>query len=607
MGDTIEDYEVGSRVRDTEGFRGTVHYIGPVAAAKNQTEHWLGVEWDKEDRGKHDGSCVDSKGVLHRYFTCTQGAGSFVKPSKLASRKSFCDALKSRYVSLDAPQIIGPDNKIPDSFVTTAKGNQKPIEFLGEVKIRKWKQIAVIDKVAIRDDNISSIGDDVVEMCGHFTEIDLQDNLLHSWVEISRMCGNLTSLTTILLHGNKLLPFRLAAPSLNPTSFANIRTLAINSCGITSWSDIQALETFLPNIEELYIAYNTLGDVPDNFSADVTASVFNLSISSSSSSSSLSTASSGCSTDNTSVRGFANLRVLDISSCKLERWTQVLSFKSLPKLQELVLDGNDIPNIGPSSSPESFSRLQRLSITRTKLQTWGDIDAISTYSGIKQLRMSNIPLFVGRGASEVRPKVIARIKNLEFFNGSVVSQKERHDSEKAYLLSILRERAVASTERAAASSEASAEGVATGGGGAALCVGSSSTSTLTPTPQTHHPRFEELSAIFDKDILVMMGKGDQSGLSLAAGMIQVTFFNMSVSGGPSEPVTKKIPSSVTISRLKLMVKQIFNISPHIQLLSIRQYKGSDIPTLLDDDQESLSFYGGVDGAEIYINEDKERK
>ena len=69
---------VGSKVRDADGFRGTVRYIGPVAAAKNQEEDWLGIEWDVQSRGKHDGSCVDKLGKLHRYFTCGDTSGSFV-------------------------------------------------------------------------------------------------------------------------------------------------------------------------------------------------------------------------------------------------------------------------------------------------------------------------------------------------------------------------------------------------------------------------------------------------------------------------------------------------------------------------------------------------
>lgn len=38
----METYRVNSRVQDLDGFRGTVRYVGPVAAAKNQQELWLG-------------------------------------------------------------------------------------------------------------------------------------------------------------------------------------------------------------------------------------------------------------------------------------------------------------------------------------------------------------------------------------------------------------------------------------------------------------------------------------------------------------------------------------------------------------------------------------
>lgn len=56
----MDGFVLGCRIRDVaDGTRGTVKYIGPVAAAKNKSELWLGVEWDSTGRGKHDGSCVD--------------------------------------------------------------------------------------------------------------------------------------------------------------------------------------------------------------------------------------------------------------------------------------------------------------------------------------------------------------------------------------------------------------------------------------------------------------------------------------------------------------------------------------------------------------------
>lgn len=37
---------MGARVCDSDGFKATVRYVGPVVAASNKEEIWLGVEWD---------------------------------------------------------------------------------------------------------------------------------------------------------------------------------------------------------------------------------------------------------------------------------------------------------------------------------------------------------------------------------------------------------------------------------------------------------------------------------------------------------------------------------------------------------------------------------
>ena len=95
-----------------------------------------------------------------------------------------------------------------------------------------------------------------------------------------------------------------------------------------------------------------------------------------------------------------------------------------------------------------------------------------------------------------------------------------------------------------------------------------------------------------------------TGATLAANLVSITFKNLSFSsGGRLEPIEKKLPSSLTISKLKLMVKQLFGLDPNLQQLSLRVYKDSP-PTMLDDDQATLSYYGAVDGNEIFINEAK---
>ncbi|RYG70078.1 hypothetical protein EON64_01165 [archaeon] len=132
----MASYVVGDRVHDADGYKATVRYFGPVMAAQNKEEVWLGVEWDNPSRGKHDGSCVDEHGIIHRYFRCASTAGSFIRPSKVSSGISLERALHERYVSLESEEIAQEGGMLPDSFVSTSKGNMKPIEFVGEKKIR---------------------------------------------------------------------------------------------------------------------------------------------------------------------------------------------------------------------------------------------------------------------------------------------------------------------------------------------------------------------------------------------------------------------------------------------------------------------------------------
>ena len=46
------------------------------------------------------------------------------------------------------------------------------------------------------------------------------------------------------------------------SAFLNLKILALNSCGIKSWVEIQLLEPVLPCLEELYMANNKLADLP---------------------------------------------------------------------------------------------------------------------------------------------------------------------------------------------------------------------------------------------------------------------------------------------------------------------------------------------------------
>ena len=142
------------------------------------------------------------------------------------------------------------------------------------------------------------------------------------------------------------------------------------------------------------------------------------------------------------VAGFKKMRLLDLSNCKIDSWHQILTLRDLPDLAELILDSNPLPSVlqCPADEKEgcvSFPSLQRLSLSCTKLSAWSDIDHLATYRTCAFMRLSQVPLFMGKGASEVRPLIIGRMPSLVFFNGSAISPRERTDAEKSYLRSII--------------------------------------------------------------------------------------------------------------------------------------------------------------------------
>lgn len=289
------------------------------------------MEWDKDTRGKHDGSCVDSSGVTHRHFTCPAGTGSFVKPTKIQVGRTFVSALRERYVGLDAPMITGEENLLPDSFVVTAKGEHKAIEFVGERIIRKHQQLSDVVDVSVRNSQVSSGGDGLMELAGHVVSVDMQDNLFSGWADIVDIAKCLPRLNTLLLHGNRIGDITADDVELFKGYLDNVKVMAINRCGVKSWDTVQALHAILPQISELYLAANPLGH-------------------------NMSPLSSVC---------FPHVVTVDLSSCGITSWQSVMdACGNLQSLEALVLDCNAIDSVSPNEEG-CFANLSRVSLAST--------------------------------------------------------------------------------------------------------------------------------------------------------------------------------------------------------------------------------------------------
>ncbi len=65
------------------------------------------------------------------------------------------------------------------------------------------------------------------------------------------------------------------------------------------------------------------------------------------------------------VTGFAQLRLLDVSGCGLDEWSQVAAFRALPALQELLLDSNPLCEVLLPLGDGDFAQLCRFSLSST--------------------------------------------------------------------------------------------------------------------------------------------------------------------------------------------------------------------------------------------------
>lgn len=396
----------------------------------------------------------------------------------------------------------------------------------------------------MRGERVAWAGTAVKEEAAHITEVDLQGNLLSRWEDVGELASQMPKLEVLHLNSNSMQPLEKSPPILK-SAFLHLRTLVLNSCGIKSWLTIATLEPHLPVIEELALASNYLGDILSVIAPKgQTGSPPFL------------------------VPGFLHLKLLDLSATGLSSWNEVLAFSALPQLRCLSLKENAIESI-TTMPPSAFSKVESLSLSGNKISTWASIDSLSCLPCLSGLRFTNNLLTQDLGQSEVRQLIIARLKGLVRVNGAEVSKKERVEAEKSFLRRVTRE--VAKEE---------------GTDGKASML-------------KQYPRYAELVALHGDP--GASNTGADGTTNLAAEVLSVRLVSLATSCLTAEPVEKRLPGSMTVGRLKQLLQRLFKLDPDLQTLYYKSEKNAP-PTMLDDDDQSLSYFGVCNGCEIFMNE-----
>jgi tubulin-specific chaperone E len=481
------------------------------------------------------------------------------------------ELLRSRYVKPDA-ELIAPDNILPH-VARTSGGRDKPIEFLGEVKIRSRQQLEDVENISLRMLGIarpcsSAEQEKEMEEFSHLKSLDLAGNLLSNWDDVLGILKQFNNLQSVSLASNRINDI-CSSSLLSGFSMTGMVNLNLNSTNINSFKTLQLIGEAMPNLEDLCVAHCDLSDIDE------------------------------CHNNKAPEVVFQNLILLDLSDCNLTSWEQqIMSLQSLPKLESLILNDNKIEhiNIPAAESDTTFASLTSLQLAGTSISDWSAIDNLSGLPALRSLRLRNTPLTSQLGVGEVRSTVIARLPNLEFFNASPITERERVEAERRYVSNVARELLMISSGALLSSTVATEDEKKT--------AGSEDEETKAKQAQVHvcHPRFQSL---FEKHKETMMSSCSANGSSgqgnIGEDVIGVTIRSMAAASCDVEPLRKRIPRSLKVGRIKAMCARAFGLDIDLQILHFR-IENDPFPTEMNDDDHTLAYYGVIDGAEILVNE-----
>ncbi|CAI0556484.1 unnamed protein product, partial [Linum tenue] len=259
----------------------------------------------------------------------------------------------------------------------------------------------------------------------------------------------------------------------------------------------------------------------------------------------------------TGLPQLSRIRVL-VLNCTGIKWTQVEELKPLlPVIEELHLMGNGICEIKSNVLFPSASN---------NIEDLASIDSLNLFPNLMDIRISENPITEPARGGIPRFVLLARLSKVEMLNGSEVRVRDRKECEIRYVRLVM--------------------------------------SQLHDKPdeiKKLHPRFSELKRLhgIEDERPSTVAAGPQK---MAAGLLSVTLKCVGASMGEKDPITKKLPASTTVGKLKILCEIFFklrSVKPKLYL----EEESSPLPQLLDEEMASLVDVGVGNGSTILVDEE----
>lgn len=118
----------------------------------------------------------------------------------------------------------------------------------------------------------------------------------------------------------------------------------------------------------------------------------------------------------------------------IEDWAEVEKLgKIFPNLETLIIMENPLSNIKRKDGQNSYTRLKSLSLTKTNLNSWEDIDNLKKFLILDEVKLFDIPLLMDYDKEEFRRLLVARLPTINVLNGTPVSEEERENAERHFI------------------------------------------------------------------------------------------------------------------------------------------------------------------------------
>jgi len=388
--DELENIEVGIRI-ESEGYYGTVRFVGNLqkdgTAKVDSNLIWVGIEWDKHSRGKHDGSY----GGVRYFATQHPSGGSFLRPQKCNLGVSFISALVSRYCGPSA------DTKLSEVSVF-AQDHVADVDPVSTVDIQQRKVwLSKLNTVSlhgmfVRDARTDG---DIAPYVANLTDLDLSMNLISDWSDIAMIINQMPQLKVLSVSDNRLQP-----PCQGISVLCNIQVLYLNRMEY-DWPKISCCAQLFAYLQALHACYNQIETI-----------------------------------ENVLFSPFTKISLLNIEGNPIASWNALLPLGELSMLQILVANECGLTSIrfpGSNTRSDCFAALESLSISRNRIADWTSISELNRLHSLNSLRFVSNPLPCDDKAADARHTAIAKIARLQWCNGSAITPGERRDAELDYI------------------------------------------------------------------------------------------------------------------------------------------------------------------------------